>query len=280
MLFPFRGRHLYPVKYLDFRLSLTIVEDPVILVTSHCKTLGLSALGRRSRTFCKRAITMMLARTISGHLLPPQGIYTGTTERCHPPHYSFPEDWNVTQTSSHWSNTESMHKYLQEVTPWRLYLPRLHRVVLQRAGIFSEVRSSFAIDALEIVSTEVASRCSSEGWQIPPKSSHWSNTDSILEYLQEVVISCVQSERGDRRLDEDHKTISMLDTYKAHTETCSQTAMGDANIDIQLFISIYQFIRNYYIQLYCLIELALYLFNKTKHIRILCINDPFIHHAQ
>ena len=83
----------------------------------------------------KRGITMLLASTINGRLLPPQVIYTGTTERCHP-HYSFPEDWNITQTPSHWSNTESMHEYLQKVTPWRLYLPRLHRVGLQRAGIF------------------------------------------------------------------------------------------------------------------------------------------------
>ena len=165
---------------------------------------------------------MMLARTISRHLLPPQVIYTGTTEpSCHP-QYSFPEDWNITQASSHWSNTESMHEYLQEVTPWRLYLPRLHRVGLQRAGIFPRVRAQVAIDAMEIGATEVARR-----W-----SSHGSNTDSMLEYLQEVVISYVQSERAERHLDEDHKAISILDTYKAHTETCFQTAMADANIEI------------------------------------------------
>ena len=101
---------------------------------------------------------MLLASTINGRLLPPQVIYTGTTERCHP-HYSFPEDWNITQTPSHWSNTESMH-----------------------------------------------------------------------EYLQEVIIPYVQSIRAKKGFDEDHKAILILDTYRAHTEECFLPAMADAHI--------------------------------------------------
>ena len=49
-----------------------------------------------------------------------------------------------------------------------------------------EVRAQVAIDALEIGATEVTRRWSSGGWHITQKSSHWSNTDSMLEYLQEV----------------------------------------------------------------------------------------------
>ena len=48
------------------------------------------------------------------------------------------------------------------------------------------VPKSLASDALEIGAIEVARCWFSEGWHITQESSHWSNTDSMLEYLQEV----------------------------------------------------------------------------------------------
>ena len=62
----------------------------------------------------KREITLVLACTMSGVLLPPQVIYAGKTERCQAA-INFPETWNVTHTENHWSNTGSMIEYAEKV---------------------------------------------------------------------------------------------------------------------------------------------------------------------
>jgi len=51
----------------------------------------------------KRQITAVLANTPTGVLLPPQLIYGGKTDKCHP-NFQFPDDWNVTHSANHWSN--------------------------------------------------------------------------------------------------------------------------------------------------------------------------------
>jgi len=45
----------------------------------------------------KIQITTLLSVSKSGHLLPPQLIYAGKTDACHPK-VTFPEDWNITHT--------------------------------------------------------------------------------------------------------------------------------------------------------------------------------------
>ena len=51
----------------------------------------------------KREITMLLGMTLSGEMLPPQVIYQGLTDKCHPV-FKFPGDWQITHTPNHWSN--------------------------------------------------------------------------------------------------------------------------------------------------------------------------------
>ena len=64
----------------------------------------------------KRGITALLTSTIEGQLLPPQLVYEGTTKRCHPPNSAiFPPEWDLTQTSNHWSTIESMVRFIKEV---------------------------------------------------------------------------------------------------------------------------------------------------------------------
>ena len=55
----------------------------------------------------KRLITMVLCGSLTGDFLPPQVIYKGKTNRCHP-HFKFPSDWNITHSPKHWSNEETM----------------------------------------------------------------------------------------------------------------------------------------------------------------------------
>ena len=54
----------------------------------------------------KRQLTMVLAITPTGKLLPPQIIYQGKTDKVHPV-FNFPESWHINHTSNHWSNEVS-----------------------------------------------------------------------------------------------------------------------------------------------------------------------------
>ena len=51
----------------------------------------------------KRQITAVVACALDGTLVPPQLLYQGSTDRCHPK-INFPEDWDVHHTPNHWSN--------------------------------------------------------------------------------------------------------------------------------------------------------------------------------
>lgn len=57
---------------------------------------------------------MLLGCTLSGKLLPPQVIYQGKTNVCHPK-FKFPDTWNVTHSENHWSNTTTMIEYCKNV---------------------------------------------------------------------------------------------------------------------------------------------------------------------
>lgn len=62
----------------------------------------------------KRQITAVICGTMNGQVLPFQIIYQGKTRACLP-QYTFPEDWDVTWTSNHWSNEEKMKQYLDKI---------------------------------------------------------------------------------------------------------------------------------------------------------------------
>lgn len=55
---------------------------------------------------------------MDGNLLPPL-LYEGTTPRCHPRGVTFPDEWDKWHSPSHWSNHETVCRYLQNVLlPW------------------------------------------------------------------------------------------------------------------------------------------------------------------
>ena len=62
----------------------------------------------------KRQITAVLAVTMSGEYLPPQLIYKGKTERCHPAG-EVPDGWDIWHSHNHWSNEETMMRYVEMV---------------------------------------------------------------------------------------------------------------------------------------------------------------------
>ena len=62
----------------------------------------------------KRQITGVFCSTMEGDFLPPQLLYEGRTERCHPS-FSFPKDWDIWHSRNHWSNEDTMPRYLEKI---------------------------------------------------------------------------------------------------------------------------------------------------------------------
>lgn len=62
----------------------------------------------------KRQITAVLAATMTGECLPPQLIYGGKTKRFHPK-VTVPTGWDIWHTHNHWSNKETMKRYIEMV---------------------------------------------------------------------------------------------------------------------------------------------------------------------
>lgn len=101
----------------------------------------------------KRQITALLTISKSGELLPPQIIYKGTTEQCHPK-YQFPKSWNIYHSENHWSTTNTMLQYIEKVLILyvsdkrdELDLPLKHPA-LAIFDVFSAHRNETVLDAL------------------------------------------------------------------------------------------------------------------------------------
>ena len=62
----------------------------------------------------KRQITGVFAVTATGKFFPPQLIYKGKTERCHPK-VSTPAGWDVWHSDNHWSTEETMVRYIEKI---------------------------------------------------------------------------------------------------------------------------------------------------------------------
>jgi hypothetical protein len=65
----------------------------------------------------KRQITVCIASSLDGDLLPPQLIFQGKTTQCHPPLTTAAEGAfvHLTHSENHWSNQETMQQYVREV---------------------------------------------------------------------------------------------------------------------------------------------------------------------
>lgn len=62
----------------------------------------------------KRMITATFAITLSGQFLPIQILYSGKTPRCHP-HFTFPPEFDVWHSSSHWANQETVIRFIEKI---------------------------------------------------------------------------------------------------------------------------------------------------------------------
>lgn len=62
----------------------------------------------------KRQITVTLAASMSGELLPIQLLYQGKTDRCHPK-FSFPTEFDVWHTPNHWANEDTTIQLIKRI---------------------------------------------------------------------------------------------------------------------------------------------------------------------
>ncbi|MGH0147528.1 UNVERIFIED_CONTAM: hypothetical protein FKN15_010827 [Acipenser sinensis] len=62
----------------------------------------------------KQQITEVFCSSMTGTFLPPQLLYEGKTIGCHP-YYTFPLDFDVWHTPTHWSNEETMLCYIEHI---------------------------------------------------------------------------------------------------------------------------------------------------------------------
>ena len=62
----------------------------------------------------RRQLTIVLAAILTGCFKYPQILYEGKTNRFYPA-VTFPEDWDVSHTSNHWSHEVSMIQYLNKI---------------------------------------------------------------------------------------------------------------------------------------------------------------------
>ena len=62
----------------------------------------------------KRQITAVLAASMAGEYLAPQLLFQGKTERCHPK-VDFPKGWDVWHSENHWSNEDTMKRYIERI---------------------------------------------------------------------------------------------------------------------------------------------------------------------
>ena len=110
----------------------------------------------------KRQITGLLAVSLDGTLLPPQLIYEGTTTRCHPRGIRFPNQWDIWHSESHWSTSETMVRYINEIlvpfatkTKKRLHLPTSQWAVVVldvfRAHCTAEVLDTLKANRFHVV---------------------------------------------------------------------------------------------------------------------------------
>ena len=62
----------------------------------------------------KHQVTAVFAATLTGDFLAPQMIYKGKTERSHPK-VSVPSGWDLWHRDNHWSNEETMKRYVEKI---------------------------------------------------------------------------------------------------------------------------------------------------------------------
>ena len=74
----------------------------------------------------------IMAVTLSGTLLPPQLLFEGKTDRCHPA-INFPDEWDIFHTENHWSNTSTVLRFIYKVIN-----PYLHKKRVE-LGKFTKV---------------------------------------------------------------------------------------------------------------------------------------------
>ena len=97
----------------------------------------------------KRVVTAFLSITPSDVCHPPQVLYQGTTERCHPL-YRFPDNWDIWHSSSRSSNEETVGWFIDKVIVPYVQMERdaLGLPATQKAILLFDVFAAHQLESL------------------------------------------------------------------------------------------------------------------------------------
>ena len=110
-------KQLQSLYEIPYDLILNFDQTPLPYVCSSNHTLhekGASSVPIVGKGK-KKQITGTFTVLKSGNFLPPQLIYEGKTDRCLPKGVAFPEDFDKTYTSNHWSNEEKAIQHVERI---------------------------------------------------------------------------------------------------------------------------------------------------------------------
>ena len=165
----------------------------------------------------KRQVTSTLAITMSGEFLPPQILYQGKTQRCHPA-YAFPEGYDIWHTNNHWANGETVVRYITNII-----LPYVQKVKQekclpadQRALVIFDVFKGHKIEDVgtvleenNLISVIVPSNCT-DRLQPLDLSINKAMKDHLRASFRAWYSQKVSDQIGEGKKAEDIKSISRL----------------------------------------------------------------------
>ena len=97
--------HCICMNIVSVLLNLDQIPSPYSLINRYTMTKEGSKQVAIAGSADHRQITGTFTITLSGKFRRPQLIYQGNTKKCYPS-FKFPDDFNVTHSSNHWSNEE------------------------------------------------------------------------------------------------------------------------------------------------------------------------------
>ena len=102
----------------------------------------------------KRQITLTLAGSMTGELLPLQLLYQGKTARCHPK-YSFLTTFDIWHTPNHWANEETTLQFIRNIiVPYIQEIRAKKRAPDQKALVIFDVFKGNMVEAVETLLEE------------------------------------------------------------------------------------------------------------------------------
>ena len=91
---------------------------------------------------------------------------------------------------------------------------------------------------LQLIYKGITNRCHPrdvkfpDGWDIWHSENHWSNTSTMVRYIEKVLVPWAEQRKRDLRLPQSQKAIVVLDVFRAHSTTDVLDTLKENNFRI------------------------------------------------